>query len=89
MSDEHERRIQQLEERDQAIQENMNQLVTNTAVMNETLKHMSEKVIPKVEQLEIKLANAMLVISAIKWLSTTVGAGAILMVLAYLFGNGG
>lgn len=83
-----ERRVRDVEEAYKEQQKLLNQLVTNTAVMNANLEMLTKQVMPKISELEIKLANNSQVIQAIKWGAMVIGGGGASMILAYLFGGG-
>lgn len=86
MSEDFDRRITRLERREEAQSEALQELLVSSRHVNEVLVEMREA-LPRLRTLEHQIATISTVMSIIKWVSATVGATAIAMVLAFVFGT--
>lgn len=66
------RRQREYEEQQKAHAELLSTIATNTAVMNSTLKMLTDKVLPKVESMEKQVVQNTMITKAAMWLTAAV-----------------
>lgn len=84
MSDELSRRLENLEAKDEKLNEAVQQLVITTTQLTTIIANMGD-IEPRIRDLEVGAANSRVVIDAIKWLAITAAGSAITILVTTMF----
>ena len=84
----------ELRKTDSIMQATLAELVTNTQLINLTLKHLTDDILPRVKDLEKdqaemkrQLSNNSLIISAVKGIALLIASVGVSMVMLHIFGG--
>lgn len=80
--EEFDRRQREQEERQRVQEELINRLANNTAVMNSTLQMLTDKVLPKVEEMDRKVELNTMITKAAMWISGSIITAGVAAIVA-------